>query len=285
MKERLRARLWLTVQKYDETYWYQPDPSDNWSAKTTHLEQTERKLERLLGWPKLRLKTRTTDEVVEIEKYFMNGYPSCALEVIEQFIEELAGYGDAGRESALRFQKDENDAMADFECPWRLSEEQFFLIDPIFFQEELTQKCEQVLREQGFKGAHDEYREAREELSDGKHKDAIVKAFKSFESALKTALQKPTGDVANLLKQFREAGLMDDIPEEPAKAICAKVFASLAVLRNELGGHGQGTEVVDVPRPYAVLALHLAGSLNQFVVQQYLQKLSTELPSASAGQA
>jgi hypothetical protein len=27
MKERLRMRLWLTVQKYNESYWYQPDPS------------------------------------------------------------------------------------------------------------------------------------------------------------------------------------------------------------------------------------------------------------------
>lgn len=37
MKDRLRARLWMTVKKYNEQYWYQPDPSDNWSSQTDHI--------------------------------------------------------------------------------------------------------------------------------------------------------------------------------------------------------------------------------------------------------
>ena len=37
MKDRLRARLWMTIQKYNESYWYQPDPADNWSTKTVLL--------------------------------------------------------------------------------------------------------------------------------------------------------------------------------------------------------------------------------------------------------
>ncbi len=136
----------------------------------------------------------------------------------------------------------------------------------------MVQKGEDVLRERGFEGAHDEFREAREDLSDGQTKDAILKAFKSFESTLKTVLDKHNGDVSELLRLFREAGFMDDIPDAPAKALCKQVLASLATLRNELAGHGQGNTVVDVPRPYAVLAVHLAGALNQFVVDEYLRK-------------
>ena len=96
--------------------------------------------------------------------------------------------------------------------------------------------------------------------------------FKSFESTLKTVLDKHNGDVSDLLRLFREAGFMDDIPDAPAKALCKQVLASLATLRNELSGHGQGNAVVEVPRPYAVLAVHLAGALNQFIVDQYLRK-------------
>ncbi|MGH7231276.1 MAG: hypothetical protein ACREJU_07950, partial [Nitrospiraceae bacterium] len=109
-----------------------------------------------------------------------------------------------------------------------------------------------------------------------------LKAFKSFESPLKTVLGKHNGDVTELLRLFREAGFMYDIPEAQAKAVCKQVLASIAVLRNELGGHGQGDAVLEVPRPYALLAIHLAGSLNQFVVDQYLSRLPP-IQSAPSG--
>lgn len=273
MKDRLRARLWMTVQKYNENYWHQPDPSDNWSSRTDHVEQTEVKLKRLLGLSQL--SSRAAGEAVGIEGYFLKGYPSCALEVIEQFVEELAQFGDSGKDNALKFHADVNEAMVDFECPWRLCDGRFFQIDADFFHAEIVQKGEDMLREKGFEGAHDEFREAREDLSDGKTKDAILKAFKSFESTLKTTLNQQIGDVTELLRLFREAGFLDDIPEAQAKAICKQVLASIATLRNTLAGHGQGNAVLEVPHHYAVLTIHLAASLNQFVLNQYLRKAST----------
>lgn len=240
------------------------------------MEQTEIKLKRLLGFPEL--KSRASEDAVGLEGYFMKGYPSCALEVVEQFEEELSTFGEHGssKDRALQFQAEINDAMRDFECPWRLSDGRFFQIDAEFFQTEIIQKGEDILREKGFEGAHDEFREAREDLVDGKNKDAILKAFKSFESTLKTMLNQHSGDIMELLRLFREKGFMDDIPEAPGKAIGRAVLGSLATLRNELAGHGQGNAVLDVPRHYAVLAIHLAGSLNQFVLDQYLRK---QLPS------
>jgi HEPN domain-containing protein len=75
------------------------------------------------------------------------------------------------------------------------------------------------LRENGFEGAHDEFREAREDLVDGRTKDVILKAFKSFESTLKTVLNQHSRDIMELLRLFRERGFMDDIPEAPAQAL------------------------------------------------------------------
>jgi hypothetical protein len=285
MKERLRARLWMTVQKFNERFVYRPNPNDNWTEETDLAEQTEIKLKRLLGLPELKVTTSTGEEAVDLPEYFTKGDPSCALEVMEQFVEEVAGFGDTGKGAAVRFQQEVNEAMVAFECPWRLSDGRFFRVDAEFLHDELVQKGEDVLRERGFEGAHDEFREAREDLSDGQTKDTILKAFKSFESTLKTVLDKHHGDVSDLLRLFREEGFMDDIPDAPSKALCKQVLASLATLRNELGGHGQGNAVVDVPRPYALLALHLAGALNQFVVDQYLRKtppVEIPLPPKSA---
>jgi hypothetical protein len=267
----------MTIQKYNETYSYHPDPSDNLRVDTNLLVQTESKLKRLLGLPELKVKARDVEEVVGIEGYFMKGYPSCALEVIEQFVEEVAGFRDSGKENAVGFQAEVNEAMVAFECPWRLSTGRFFQIDAAFFQQEIVQKAEDLLSERGFEGAYNEFREAREDLSDGETKDVIFKAFKSFESTLKTVVKQNSGDVADLLRLFRETGFMDDIPEDKSKAII-KVIGSIAILRNELGGHGQGNAVVEVPRSYAILAVHLAGSLNQFILNQYLRKVPASSP-------
>lgn len=271
MKDRLRSRLWMVIQKYNEHLSYYPDPSDNWQTHTSFVEQTEIRLKRLLGL--LELTSPASEKAVGIEGYFLKGYPSCALEVIEQFIEELAP------DKASTFQSEVNDAMVAFECPWRLSSGRFFQIDAAFFQDEIVQKGEDLLCERGFEGAHNEFREAREDLSDGETKDVILKAFKSFESTLKTVAKQNSGDATELLRVFREAGFMDDVPEEKAKAI-TRVLGSIAILRNELGGHGQGNTVVEVPRPYAVLAVHLAGALNQFILSQYLRK-TTKSPITS----
>ena len=241
------------------------------------MSQTEIRLKRLLGLPELT--STASEKAVGIEGYFSKGYPSCALEVIEQFIEELTP------DMASTFQGEVNDAMVAFECSWRLSSGRFFQIDAAFFQEEIVQNGEDLLCERGFEGAHNEFREAREDLSDGGTKDVIFKAFKSFESTLKTVVKQNSCDVADLLRLFRETGFMDDIPDDKSKAII-KVLGSIAILRNELGGHGQGNAVVEVPRPYAVLAVHLAGSFNQFFLTQHLRKAPiAPVTSATDGKA
>lgn len=266
MNARLRMRLWMTIQKYNR-YVNFVDSNDRWSQADL-ITETESKLKRLLGESELKVRKQP----VGIKEYFMDGYPSNALEVIEQFAEEVAIHQDSGDNAESRFQKEVNDAMVAFDCPWWLSERRFLQIDATFFHNEIVQKAEDVLRGQGFEGAHDEFREAREDLTDGKHKDVILKAFKSFESTLKTVIGKQSGDATELLRLFREGGFIGDIPDPQARAISKQVLASLSTLRNELAGHGQGNTVIDIPRPYALLALHLAGSLNQFVLSQYLAK-------------
>ena len=70
---------------------------------------------------------------------------------------------------------------------------------------------------------------------------------------------------------------MDDIPEEKRKAITKQVLASLATLRNELAGHGQESSVIEISKPYGVLAIHLAGALNQFIMDQSLRRQTASI--------
>ncbi|WP_223291818.1 hypothetical protein [Defluviicoccus vanus] len=167
------------------------------------------------------------------------------------------------------FSKDINDSMIDFRCPWRLSDGEFFEVDSEFFHLLLDNSAD-FLRAAGFEGALDEFRKARSDLSVGDTKDAIHKANNSFESTLK-AILGTAGTANDLCKKFQKNGFLDDVPAE-ARPVIVNLLTGLSFLRHKLGGHGQGPEVVQVPTPYAQLAVTLAGAFNLFAVQQHLQK-------------
>jgi hypothetical protein len=86
MSEPLRNRLWLTLQQFNQKFYYRPDPNDSWMAETDYLQETERTLERLLGKSPLKAKTLQGEEKTGVEHYFKSGFPSCALEVVEQLL-------------------------------------------------------------------------------------------------------------------------------------------------------------------------------------------------------
>jgi hypothetical protein len=43
MSEPLRNRLWATLQQFNHSFNYQPDPNDNWNQKTDIVTETKRK--------------------------------------------------------------------------------------------------------------------------------------------------------------------------------------------------------------------------------------------------
>jgi hypothetical protein len=181
--------------------------------------------------------------------------------VIEQFWEELP------EDQRVPFATAVNDSMMAFKCPWLLFDGLFFRIDDGFLRE-LIDSAQSALTMSGFNGALDEIRDARESITAGRTKDAIVSALKSVESTLKTILGAQSGTAKELFVRFRESGYLNDIPQNHAKAISTAVLPCIAVLRNELGGHGQGSDVVNVPRSYASLAVYLASAIALFLIEQ-----------------
>ncbi len=264
----LMERLWKTIQRYNSSSFERTETGCNYF--TDSLERAERRLKELLGVS--RLTAKTSEGVMEgIEAYCTRGYPSNAFDVIEQFFEGLE------ENSRGPFQRDINAAMLAFDCAWRMSDGTFFLVDGQFFAE-LLESVRRQFRDHGFKGAQDELREAQEALADNRAKDSIQAAAKSVESTLKTILNASTGTAAELLGEFQEAGYLDDVPEDRATAIQKGLLMAPAVLRNKLAGHGQGSEVVTVPRSYAALAVNLAAAVNSFLIEQ---KLAREAPPAA----
>ncbi len=270
LSRRVRNRLWDTMGQHNESY--ATVSETGWQSTRDLLDDTERDLIRLLGLEQL-----TVDKnKANLERYFKDSYPSNTLDVLEQFYLVLGNHALGYWERALKFQDEVNKAMTDFECPWRLSEALFFKIDAEFLDHETVQKAEDQLRQQGFAGALDEFRAARDDLSGGEYKDAIAKAAHSVESTLKVVTDA-NGDLGKLGEAFQKQGLLDDLPPDKQRAIIKPIFQGLGVLRNELGSHGQGEQKIEVRKAYAALALHFSGALTQFIIDQYLRKRASSL--------
>jgi hypothetical protein len=81
---------------------------------------------------------------------------------------------------------------------------------------------------------------------------------------------------------MREEGHFDDLPEDVRAGFGEQVLTVLPFLGNRLARHGQGPDVVEVPREYAELAVGLAGLFVNFCVQR---SLAAGRPAFESGEA
>jgi hypothetical protein len=142
-----------------------------------------------------------------------------------------------------------NEILSIEEIPWCLVDGEFIRVDQDFIGSALSDTARQALLGSKFRGAADEFAEAREEQAAGKPKKAILDACKSYESALKVMTSRGNVSVDGLLKAFLADGYLDDLPEDVRQGFSDVVLKSLAVMRNKLAGRGQGEGIVTV-QPY-----------------------------------
>ncbi|MCE7026489.1 AbiJ-NTD4 domain-containing protein [Jiella avicenniae] len=265
--DRLRNRLWLTAQEWNEVIHYNTKDNPAWWSSTSVLDETAREYERLLGLTRY---SRDSSRGNRLHAIFVGGSGPEVLDILE-IMYALMPDGEPA------FQRAINDAFVDFSCPWRLADGMFFRMDSAFLEEEVLARATDLLGSPELAGAHAEFMRARDDLTDGASRDAIVYAAHSVESTLKAVTGK-SGTIDKLQQEFISYG-MDDLPTPKARA-AAKALMSVAILRNELGGHGQGAAVMEVPQPYAELAVHLAAAINFFVVTQHLKRKPPESEKA-----
>jgi hypothetical protein len=268
---RLRARLWSTLGNLNEPIYYSTPDNPNWVHNSDLLDQSEILLSRLLGIGQYKEGIR---QPADLHSLISNGSAEHIFDLLEAFYAETP----SGKRHTI--QRAINDAFADFACPWRLSDGMLFRVDSEFLEQDVLSRTTELLGGDQFKGASDEFNIARDKLTDGAVRDAISYASHSFESTLKAATGLAAGDASTLIAQFIKDGNMDDLPADKAKAV-AKSLQGVSILRNELGGHGQGAVVLDPSRAYAELAVHLAGSANQFIIEQYLRKNPPPAPAVA----
>lgn len=267
LSKRLRSRIWHILEDSDHTIYVQPDPYDSWNEQTTILAELARKLLKVYGTEKLEafIDDSGMRKEVELKGFVLGAYPAQVLDVIEM------AHFDLESEFQVNLQREINQVMRDENCPWVLCDGQFVLMDSSFFESEVLQKANELLSISLFQGAKEEFLEARNDFTIGDYKGTIHNACKAFESVMKGIENRTDGTANDLFKGLDKIGFYDRIPEPIKDGFANQILNSVPFLRNRLGGHGQGSMIVDVSKEVAKLALHLAGSLIVFLMEHHLE--------------
>lgn len=132
------------------------------------------------------------------------GYPSEVVDAIE------AWFGQGPRR-AEECEHELNDCLSINRSPWRFVNGEAILINSEYLHQEVQARTLKLFKEGRALGALEEFQGAVRDLQSGETKDAVVKAHKSVESVMKTALKTDEHvTFGQLLSQLIRSGLVPE---------------------------------------------------------------------------
>ena len=271
-----RRKLWAWLSANNASLRIRRDPNDSWISNSSILEETERELLIEHGWEHLPVSPLSTNAEYHaaLRLLVLEGPGPFIFDTIEIAASNM----DSGERDALR--QKVNQIFELHDCPWRISDGEFFKLDADFIGTKLAATGHDALAANQFAGAANEYAKARQYLGTGDVREAIFFAGHSFESVMKvlTKLEHANGD--KLIKELGSQGFFDDLPESVQCGFMDQVLKALPFLRNKLGGHGQGAAVVAIPPVYGDLAVQIAAAFHNFLVAKHLERSPPPAKSA-----
>jgi len=254
MERELVMELWEHLDYFDEPYESRPSRYNSLTVRRMVSEDVQDWLRKINDW----------DIYVDFidGDFFLKRDHEEKMDIIEYW------YSCLSQSEQSDFQHDLNELCFKYSFPWVMANGYFFRIELKFIDMEIIKPTLEMMAHEKFTGSLDELVEALGELTAGNYKDAIHKSAKSFESVMKAVLGVSSGTASNLLRGLEENDFFDDITPTVSKAIGDSVFMGLPFMRNRLGGHGQGQDILKVPENYARLAVELAVIFNRFIIQQ-----------------
>jgi hypothetical protein len=139
-------------------------------------------------------------------------------------------------------------------------------IDSQFIHSEAVRPVLSLLSDPRFQGANEEFLNAHEHYRHGRYKKCLNDCLKAFESTMKTIFDKQewsyqsTDAASKLIKICVEKEL---IP----KYLQSNLESGISTIRNERGGHGQGSQPSPVPQYFAAYQLHMTVSPILFLIE------------------
>jgi Domain of unknown function (DUF7014) len=207
----------------------------------------------------------------DLGEVIRTGYPTQVLDAVEAWFEVAPDGTDREAESEI------NALLAIHRSEWRFVNGTAIRMDSEYLHQEVVAGAVRLMGEVHAAGAQEEFQAALAALDSGDFKKAVTEAHKSVESTMKCVLERQTGNFGGLLADVVKSGIVPEYYRE-FLAHFQKLALGAVKERNLPGrGHGQGAEPQEVTPGLARFALHLAGAINVFLLERWLEtKRETE---------
>ena len=267
--EKACRMIWAWLLSRNTSLIIQLDPNDSWISDSSILEEVENDYLISQGWDTLPVEPFPIKSVnfAAFRQFVLQADGFYVFDVLEL----VSGRMEDAEKEQLRQRI--NQIFDLHNCAWRISDGEFFKLDADFVGERLASIAHDVLVQNQFAGAADEYANARRSLVDGKTREVILNAGHSFESVMKVLTKLGHANGGGLIKELGTQGYFDDLPSEVRAGFMDQVLKALPFLRNKLGGHGRGKKIVSIPVAYGSLVIQIAAAFHNFLIAKHLERL------------
>lgn len=139
-------------------------------------------------------------------------------------------------------------------------------VDSQIIHTEVVKPVLKLLQTKGYEGTNDEFIKAFDHYRQGRNKEAINEALKAFESTMKTICKingwtfNDKDTASKLVDICMNKGILPEYLQTHYTSLAAGLKSGVPTIRNNEGGHGQGSTKTEVPDYLVSYQLHLTAS-------------------------
>ncbi|MDO6389093.1 hypothetical protein Q4E40_03070 [Pontibacter sp. BT731] len=271
-------RIWRKMHSQEFEYYYGDELAGSWWAIHEILCDE-------YGTHKLMSNFYGSSKQAEIESFLQDISTSIeqCLDVIELVFNSIAAIDHKLIYGQHRYLPDEaiddlNTRFLENGVGYEFRDGEIIRIDNTLLHREIIIPTLHFLSASEFKNADEEYLSAHEHFRHGRTKECLVDCLKAMESTIKIICDlngwpyKQTDNISKLISTIIEHNLIPDFLLQHFSSLRSTLESGVPTIRNKMGGHGAGTQVLDVPMHYASYMLYLTGATINFLVSCYQER-------------
>lgn len=214
------------------------------------------------------LHTKNNDEVLDIIEL--------SFKCIEKIVNENEYYTDATKVNISPSEAIEelNHRFKEHGIGYQFDGGEIIKVDSTFIHSEITRPTINLLWNETFLGANEEYMKAHEHYRHGRNKECLTECLKAFESTIKIICKEKgwafnqTDPAKKLIQVCFQNNLVPTFTQNQFTSLQSLLESGIPTIRNKLGGHGQGQNLQKVDDEMTRYGLNLTGSNIIFLIEQ-----------------
>ena len=220
--------------------------------------------------------------IEELENFFLQGKEvERVLDVVELSFAVIDGstreYNYLGRSDASERAdsaiKELNHRFKEHGVGYQYTNGKIIRTDSELVHSEIVKPALTLLNQKHYAGAQQEFLKAHEHYRTGNAKEALSECLKAFESVMKAICDKRGWSYGNkatatpLIQTCFDNGLVPSFWQSQYASLRSLLESGVPTGRNNLSGHGQGTNPVSVPTHLVAYMLHMTASAIVFLAE------------------